>query len=200
LFLNTILENTRSRGTPQAREIESERTYLLRYARLQLRNPAQAEDAVQETLLAAIEGAARFSGKSSLRTWLTGILKHKVIDQLRRGAREQPLVTADDRAEAEAIDALFAGDGHWRDMPSDWGSPDAALENSRFRAAFELCLQRLPERTARAFTMREVMEMTTPEICQELQITSTHCWVLLHRARLTLRECLEITWFDGSRR
>ncbi|MBX3661372.1 MAG: sigma-70 family RNA polymerase sigma factor [Burkholderiales bacterium] len=194
------MENTRSRGTPQAKEIESERAYLLRYARLQLRNPAQAEDAVQETLLAAIEGAARFSGKSSLRTWLTGILKHKVIDQLRRSAREQPLEAADDRAEAEAIDALFAGDGHWRDMPSDWGNPDAALENSRFRAAFELCLQRLPERTARAFTMREVMEMTTPEICQELQITSTHCWVLLHRARLTLRECLEITWFDGSRR
>ncbi len=188
-------------GIPQPAAIEGERGYLLRYARLQLRNPAQAEDAVQETLLAAIEGAARFSGKSSLRTWLTGILKHKIIDQLRRSAREQPFAAADDdRAETEAIDALFAGDGHWREMPADWGSPDAALENSRFRAALELCLQRLPERTARVFMMREVMEMPTGEICQELQITATNCWVMLHRARLILRECLEQTWFDPPRR
>lgn len=188
-------------GIPEPAAIEGERGYLLRYARLQLRNPAQAEDAVQETLLAAIEGAARFSGKSSLRTWLTGILKHKIIDQLRRSAREQPFTAADDdRGEAEAIDALFAGDGHWREMPADWGDPDAALENSRFRAALELCLQRLPERTARVFAMREVMEMPTGEICQELQITATHCWVMLHRARLTLRECLEMTWFDPPRR
>ncbi len=189
-----------SKASPQARVIEAESAYLLRYAQLQLRNPAQAEDAVQETLLAAIEGIARFSGKSSLRTWLTGILKHKIIDQLRRSAREQAFDVADDRAEAEAIDALFAGDGHWRGMPSDWGNPDAALENSRFRAAFELCLQRLPERSARVFTMREVMDMSTGEICQELQITPTNCWVMLHRARLTLRECLELNWFDGSRR
>ncbi len=189
-----------SKASPQARAIEAESAYLLRYAQLQLRNPAQAEDAVQETLLAAIEGIARFSGKSSLRTWLTGILKHKIIDQLRRSAREQAFDVADDRAEAEAIDALFAGDGHWRGMPSDWGNPDAALENSRFRAAFELCLQRLPERSARVFTMREVMDMSTGEICQELQITPTNCWVMLHRARLTLRECLELNWFDGSRR
>jgi RNA polymerase sigma-70 factor (ECF subfamily) len=200
LFLKDFLDNPAVTGIPEPAAIEAERGYLLRFARLQLRNPAQAEDAVQETLLAAIEGASRFSGRSSLRTWLTGILKHKIIDQLRRAAREQSFAEADDRTEAEAIDALFAGDGHWRNMPSDWGNPDAALENSRFRTAFELCLQRLPERTARVFTMREVMDMSTGEICQELQITPTTCWVLLHRARLTLRECLEITWFDGSRR
>ncbi len=172
--------------------IEHERAYLLRYARLQLRNPAQAEDAVQETLLAAIEGAARFSGKSSLRTWLTGILKHKIIDHLRRAAREQPLTGADDdRSEAEAIDALFAEDGHWREFPAQWGNPDAALENSRFWATIEMCTQRLPERTARVFMMREIMEMPTEEICKELNITATNCWVMLHRARLALRECLE---------
>jgi len=188
-------------GIPEPAAIEGERDYLLRYARLQLRNPAQAEDAVQETLLAAIEGAARFSGKSSLRTWLTGILKHKIIDQLRRGSREQAFTASgDDRSEADAIDALFAEDGHWRDKPADWGNPDAALENSRFREALELCLQRLPERTARVFSMREVMEMSTGEICQELGISTTNCWLMLHRARLTLRECLELTWFDTPRR
>jgi len=186
--------------TPGPSAIEREREYLLRYARLQLRNPAQAEDAVQDTLLAALEGVAGFSGKSSLRTWLTGILKHKIIDQLRRGAREQSFTASgDDGGEADAIDALFAADGHWRGMPSDWGDPDTAFENRRFREAFELCLRRLPERTARVFSMREVMEMTTAEICQELGISPTNCWVMLHRARLTLRECLELTWFGQPR-
>jgi RNA polymerase sigma-70 factor (ECF subfamily) len=183
----------------QPAAIEQERAYLLRYALLQLRNPAQAEDAVQETLLAALEGRERFSGRSSLRTWLTGILKHKIIDHLRRSGREQPLVSADDdRSEADAVDALFVEDGHWREFPAQWGSPAKAFENSRFWSAFELCLQRLPARTAKVFTMREVMEMTTDEICQELDITTTNCWVMLHRARLMLRECLEMTWFDGQ--
>jgi RNA polymerase sigma-70 factor (ECF subfamily) len=183
----------------QPAAIEQERAYLLRYALLQLRNPAQAEDAVQETLLAALEGRERFSGRSSLRTWLTGILKHKIIDHLRRSGREQPLVSADDdRSEADAVDALFVEDGHWREFPAQWGSPAKAFENSRFWSAFELCLQRLPARTAKVFTMREVMEMTTDEICQELDITTTNCWVMLHRARLMLRECLDMTWFDGQ--
>ena len=179
--------------------IESERGYLLRYAMLQLRNPVLAEDAVQETLLAAIEGHQRFSGRSSLRTWLTGILKHKIIDHLRRSRREQTYADPDDdRAEADAIDALFAQDGHWRDTPANWGDPGTALESNRFWIAFDMCLQRLPAHTARVFTLREVMELSTEEICQELGITPTNCWVMLHRARLTLRECLQLTWFDNQ--
>lgn len=182
-------------------DIERERDYLLRYARLQLRNPAQAEDVVQETLLAAIEGASRFSGRSSLRTWLTGILKHKIIDHLRRAGREQPLTgDGDDRAESDAVDALFAQDGHWQAFPAHWSNPDTALENDRFWTAFEMCLQCLPARTARVFMMREIMEMPTEEICKALDITATNCWVMLHRARLTLRECLELQWFGKPRR
>ena len=192
-------ENGSSAAHPAA--IERERPYLLRYARLQLRDPALAEDAVQETLLAALEGAARFASKSSLRTWLTGILKHKIIDHLRRAGREQPLTGADDdRPEAEAVDALFAADGHWREFPAQWGNPDTALENSRFWTAFEDCARRLPPRTARVFMMREIMDMPTAEICKELDITATNCWVMLHRARLTLRECLELQWFGKTDR
>jgi RNA polymerase sigma-70 factor (ECF subfamily) len=190
-----------SPSAAQAAAIERERAYLLRYAKLQLRDPAQAEDAVQETLLAALEGVARFAGKSSLRTWLTGILKHKIIDHLRRSGREQPLAGADDdRSEADIVDALFAKDGHWREFPAQWGNPDTALENSRFWAAFELCTQRLPARTARVFMMREIMDMPTEEICKELEITATNCWVMLHRARLTLRECFELQWFGKADR
>ena len=182
-------------------EIELHRGYLLRYARLQLRDQTAAEDAVQETLLAAVEGAARFSSKSSVRTWLTGILKHKIIDQLRRQAREQPLLAGDDleRSEAEAIDALFAADGHWRDFPRNWGDPDRSLENKEFWEVFEMCAGLMPVKTARVFVMREVMELSTEEICKELRITATNCWVMLHRARLSLRECLDLKWFGTSR-
>jgi RNA polymerase sigma-70 factor (ECF subfamily) len=181
--------------------IEQHRSYLLRYALLQLRNPTAAEDAVQETLLAALEGGARFAGKSALRTWLTGILKHKIVDQLRRQTREQPYANdGGDEAssETEAIEELFHRDGHWQQFPRDWGSPDRAYENSEFWAAFEKCAQGLPQRTARVFMMREVMDLSTEEICKELNITATNCWVMLHRARLAFRECLETNWFGKA--
>ncbi len=187
-------------ATVTDRDLEQYRNYLVRFAVLQLRDPATAEDVVQETLVAALEGGAGFSGRSSVRTWLTGILKHKIIDQLRRGSREQGLLdgAADDRTEAEAVDAQFAADGHWRSPPGSWGDPDRALENKAFWTVFEACTKLMPVRTARVFMMREVMELGTEEICRELDITATNCWVMLHRARIALRECLEIKWF-GSR-
>ena len=180
-------------------EFEQHRAYLLRYASLQLRDAGAAEDAVQDTLIAALEGWDRFGGNSSVKTWLTGILKHKIIDHIRRQSREQPLVSDDsDRSEAEAVDALFLEDGHWRQPPSHWGDPDKALENKAFMAVFEQCAKNLPAKTARAFMMREVMELSTEDICKELEVSTTNCWVILHRARLSLRVCLEMKWFGKS--
>ncbi len=184
---------------PLDAEIEQHRAYLLRYASLQLRDAGAAEDAVQDTLIAALEGWDRFGGKSSVKTWLTGILKHKIIDHIRRQSREQPLVAGDsDQGEAEAVDALFLENGHWRQPPSNWGDPDKALENKAFMAVFEDCARNMSAKTSRAFMMREVMELPTEEICKELDISTTNCWVMLHRARLTLRECLEMKWFGKS--
>jgi RNA polymerase sigma-70 factor, ECF subfamily len=176
-------------------QIDQHRPYLLRYAKLQLRDEGAAEDAVQDTLIAALEGIERFAGNSSLKTWLTGILKHKIVDHLRRQAREQPLVEDDDRSEADAVDALFKRDGHWDKRPGNWADPDQALDNKKFLEALEKCTQNLPAKTARVFMMRDVMDIETDDICKELNITSTNCWVMLHRARLSLRECLEINWF-----
>ncbi len=185
-----------SKATVSAADIESHRNYLLRYALMQLRDQGTAEDVVQDTLLAALQGAARFSGNSSVKTWLTGILKHKIIDQVRRQSREQPLTPGDsDDGDAEAVDALFLENGHWRQPPSNWGDPDKALENKAFMAVFEQCAKNMPEKTARAFMLREVMELSTGDICKELEISTTNCWVILHRARLSLRECLELKWF-----
>ena len=184
-------------SSPGDPDLQQYRAYLLRYALLQLRDAELAEDVVQETLLAALEGRAGFSGRSSQKTWLTGILKHKIIDAMRRKSREQPLSPRDGESDADAVDALFKQDGHWQQFPTEWGNPERALEDKEFWDVFERCSQLLPERTARAFMMREVMELTTGEICKALDITPTNLWVMLHRARLSLRECLEINWFGG---
>jgi RNA polymerase sigma-70 factor (ECF subfamily) len=175
-------------------QIEALRPYLLRFASLQLRDAAAAEDAVQEALLAALAGASGFAGRANLRTWLTGILKHKIVDAIRRQAREPRLPDEPQEALAD-FEALFQRNGHWAERPALWADPDGALEQAQFFRALERCLERLPARTARAFMMREHLGLETPEICKELDITPTHCWVMLYRARMTLRECLQQTWF-----
>jgi RNA polymerase sigma-70 factor, ECF subfamily len=180
-------------------ELQKHRPQLVRFAMLQLRNATAAEDVVQETLLAALQAASNFAGQSSVRTWLVGILKHKIIDAIRKQSREQPLETADDETDIEDLqDAVYRDDGHHRETPADWGNPETALEQRKFFDVLERCMDGLPKRTARVFMMREVMGLETDEICKDLGITSTNCWVLLYRARMALRECLQGRWFDAG--
>ena len=150
---------------------------------------------MQETLLAALAGEANFAGRSNLRTWLTGILKHKIVDSIRRQARERPAADLESEDETGEFDALFDRRGHWQEAPDAWQQPEGALGQKQFLAALEACLRALPERTARVFMMREHLGMETPEICKELGISATHCWVMLHRARMALRLCLQTNWF-----
>jgi RNA polymerase sigma-70 factor (ECF subfamily) len=176
------------------RQLEALRPYLLRFASLQLRDAAAAEDAVQEALLAALAGEHSYAGRANLRTWLTGILKHKIVDAIRRQARE-PVLAPDSEEDPEEFDGLFSRHGHWDERPAAWGDPDGALEQQQFWRALVLCLERLPARTAQCFMLREHLGLETAEICKELAITPTNCWVMLYRARMTLRECLQQTWF-----
>ena len=185
-------------SAPTPLELERHRPYLLRFALLHLRDRTAAEDAVQDALLAAIQGASRFAGQSSVRTWLVGILKHKIIDSIRKAAREQTLERSDGDG-TEDLDALFSDDGHFAEPPEDWATPERSLEERRFFEALERCLQALPKNTASAFTMRELMGLETEEICKELGISTSNCWVMLHRARMSLRACLERTWFLAGR-
>ena len=177
------------------RQIEATRPTLMRLALLQLRNPAWAEDAVSETLLAAMEGLSRFANQSKLQTWVVGILKNKVLDQLRLHQRECAYAAADDE---DLEDAIYAPDGHFREMPAEWGLPDQAVRQSQFLKVLEACMDALPGQLGRVFLMREWLEFDTAEICQELGLSSTNVWQMLSRARLRLRQCLQAHWFSPS--
>lgn len=184
---------------PRFAEIEAHRPYLLRYALAQLRDGEAAEEAVQETLVAALEGLGSFGGKSSLRTWLTSILRFKVIDSQRRAIAERSRLEPIDFAAAaddEAwLDEVFDETGHWREPPRAWSDPEAALEQRRFWEAFERCLDALPPAGGRVFFKRAVLGEETEAICKDEGITASNCWVILHRARIQLRACLEANWF-----
>lgn len=171
--------------------------YLFRFALARLRDEASAEDAVQETLLAAIEGAGNYRGEGSVRTWLVGILKHKIVDQIRRQARLPNRDGVTDEASPEEngpIAAMFDPRGEWAAPLRDWGDPEAALEQKRFWEAFALCLRQLPKYPAMLFSLRELSEMSTDEICEVLGISPANSWVILYRARQRMRQCLETHW------
>jgi RNA polymerase sigma-70 factor (TIGR02943 family) len=178
---------------------------MLRFARMQLRDSGAAEDMVQEALMAAMASARGFEGRSAFKTWMFAILRNKIVDHIRASSREisrADLGARDVDAGLEDFDALFEQRGHWNpdDRPSTWSDPEAAFEQDAFWTVFDVCMNNLPEHIARVYTMRELLELETAEICAELGITSNNCFVILHRARLGLRECLENRWFQGERR
>ncbi len=182
-----------------SRSLEGLRPTLMKIARLQLRNDSWAEDVVSETMLAALEGAASFAGNSQVKTWVVGILKHKIVDQLRRGGREVSVEAQMEAAGVESLDELYHASGHKLDPPREWGNPESALSQSQFFEVLQACVERLPANMGRIFMMREWLEYETDQICKELDITSTNCFVMLHRARMRLRECLEMDWFATER-
>jgi len=177
-------------------QLIAQRSYLLRFARLQLRNDAWAEDAVSETILAALAKPQAFEARSQLKTWLVGILKHKIVDAIRHRQREVTLDSGSDDDSADPLEHIaFKTDGHFAEKPADWGNPEQDLRSRQFMAVMEACTGKLPPVQGRLFLMREWLEMSSEEICKELGLTSTNLYVQLHRARLRLRECLELHWF-----
>lgn len=189
--------------------IEPLRRRLVRFASLHLRDEATAEDAVQEALLGALRNAGSFDGRSAFATWVFGILKKKITDALRSrirdrtgNARTTATVAPLDPAGLEAP-LFFESNGSWKPehRPADWGNPHDALESARFWRVFEACLDALPIAQARVFTMRQMLEMESAEICESVGLSVSNLHVLLHRARLRLRACLEGEWFSrGGRR
>lgn len=175
--------------------LNSHGDYLYRFALARLRDPHQAEDVVQETFLAAIKSNS-FAEQSSQRTWLTGILKHKIIDLMRKRVREtvaSDLITEQD----DNMDEFFDDKGHWADKPQVWALPENALEQKQFLTVLQSCLDKIPNKLATLFLMRDVHETDNEDICKELNISPTNAWVMLHRARTGIRKCVEINWIDN---
>ena len=191
-------ERLKSTGSAIAPSLWVERhgDYLFRYAMSRLRNRDVAEDLVQETFLAALHGGEAFAGRSTERTWFIGILRHKVMDHLQRTCRQRPaseLSPPDDDGE------IFDQRGRWRERLTEWSeNPGASMERSEFWETFQGCLSQLPHGMAVAFSFREMDRMGSDQICELLGITSGNLRVLLYRARMHLRRCLETHWFHTT--
>jgi RNA polymerase sigma-70 factor (ECF subfamily) len=171
--------------------------YLFRYSMLRVRDRSRAEDLVQETFLAALKGRHSFSGHSSEGTWLVGILKHKILDHFRRQSREVSL-PGEDLPDPPGDDP-FKADGHWAAGPAEWaGNPADLFRQKEFIEQLTICLSGLTPTHATVFTLREIEGAGTEEICMELNVTETNLWVILHRARMQLRKCLETRWFQRT--
>ena len=172
--------------------------YLYRYAFFKTGDRAIAEDLVQEAFVAALDSRKSFRSRSAVKTWLTAILRHKLMDYYRKKYRRQETPGADTMA--ATADPQFDGRGHWRVQPGSWLiDPAEHYAQKEFMVTFFQCVEKLPQRHARAFVMREIEGLSTKEICKQLSITTTNCWVMLHRARMALRECLELNWFEDQK-
>lgn len=168
--------------------------YLFRYALSRIHDPEVAEDLVQETFLAALHAKEGFRGDSSERTWLTGILKYKIIDHMRRKSREQP--TDNIETSIDAMDQHFDDKGKWKVGPAEWRvNPRKLLEQKQFWKVFHECLSKLSRRLARAFVLRELDGLGSEEIRELLNVSDTNSYVMLYRARMGMRACLEVNWF-----
>ena len=178
--------------------IQRLREAMLRFARLQLPDAGLAEDMVQEALATAFKSHAQFEARSTVSTWIFSILRNKILDLLRQGWHKRRIEFNAKVETDEDFDALFRPNGHWnpQERPSDWGNPQQQTENQQFWQVFEACVARLSPATAQIFTLREVMGLEVDEICKETGITTSNCWVILHRARMALRLCMEQRWFD----
>ena len=170
---------------------------LYRFALSRVKDPSVAEDLVQETFLAALRARENFKGRSAGRTWLIAILKHKIVDYIRKKIREP----SSDKIEtlSDLTDSGFNDKGEWQIRPFKWAiNPGKIYEQKEFLDVLYLCLAELPERLAETFMLREMDGLSTDEVCKAISITATNSWVMLYRARMSLRRCLENKWLSAG--
>jgi len=190
-----VLDASSNRTCDPERWVDEHGDALYRFALIRVGREEAAEDLVQETFLAALRSRKRYRGQSTERTWLIAILKRKTADWLSRRSQERSRRAA--AGEDRWVDCLFDERERWKEPPGTWGDrPETALESAEFWQVFSSCLQKLPLRMGVAFHRREIEERSTRELCQELGVSPTNLWVLLHRARLRLWKCLDRNWFE----
>ena len=194
------MKESKKEGTPQGLDpklwVDRYGDYLYRFALARVFDRTAAEDVVQDTFVSALHSMKNFRRHSSEKTWLTSILKHKILDHFRRKYRDEKhhFETVQDD-----IGQFFDEKGHWKEGPEKWKtSPKGLFEQKEFLKILYACLEELSKRMARAFVLREMDGLSTEEICNVLNISATNCWVILYRARTLLRQCLEVNWFEES--
>ncbi|MDA4983424.1 RNA polymerase factor sigma-70 [Acinetobacter seifertii] len=173
------------------------RQQMIKFAFLQLSSLPQAEDVVQEALTSAFQNLDSFKGQAAFKTWVFAILKNKIIDVVRQKSRLVAMSELFKDEESElSVDELFDASGHWHkyEAPQAWQSPEEMMEQSDFWIIFEACLDHLPAKYAQVFMMREVVELSSNEICSKLELSISNFNVLMYRSRTRLRECLENKW------
>lgn len=168
---------------------------LYHYALLRVRSEAIAEDLVQDTLLAGLQSLSSFNEQSSLKTWLLGIMKHKVMDYFRHHAMKTESLAAYDAE--DSMNEQFDKHGHWKQNVAHWKTPEKTLHDEQFWKIYQQCLSRLPENMATLFLLRTVDELSVESCCQVLNIETTNqLYVALSRTRLKLRQCIDTYWFS----
>jgi len=191
-----------SRLSDPERWVDEHGDYLFKYALMRLRDPAKAEDAVQETFLAALKGGKSFQGRSAEKSWLVGILKNKICDHYRKASRETSFTDLEffkDKEGDRFVENGLGKDGWIHELgPQEWDNPGASLDNEVFWQTYRDCSGKLPKNVATVFNLREVDGVESKEICAMLNISESNLWVMLHRARMALRRCLETNWFGKA--
>ncbi len=178
-------------------EIATLRDALFHLALLQLRNKSEAEDATQEAILAALESHTGFEHRSSLKTWLISILRFKVLDIIRAKKRLLPvsnMAKLEEELDVTVFDSLFEENGCWSAPKDAWSDPHSHVEQVQFFKILEACLTNLSPTASRAFLMREWLELSPDETCAQIGVSSGNLRVILYRARMQLRHCLDLKW------
>ncbi|MGD9720927.1 MAG: sigma-70 family RNA polymerase sigma factor [Pirellulales bacterium] len=190
--------DTGDRGVDAQQWLHDHGDALYRYARLRVARRELAEDLVQDTFLAAIQARRPFRGDSNVRTWLISILRRKIVDHYRKRSTTPDAETDSACSTLEHL-RIFADDGRWRMSPAPWQTPCDLLENREFWDVFQACLAKLPARLASTFLLREFPDLQVGEPADSFAPNASNVRVRLHRARLSLRECLERNWFGEQR-
>lgn len=167
---------------------------LYRFALMRVSDSDQAKDLVQDTLIAALSAQTRFGGNSSERTWLTGILKYKILDYYRKKGREIP----ESQLAPDSDDSGgFQNHLHQNPKPIRWDErADTILSNQQLGSVLSECVEKLPKHIQQIFIMREIDHIDSEEVCNILDITSTKLYVVMHRARKTLKDCVQKVWMQ----
>lgn len=171
--------------------------YLFRFAMQRVRSRETAEDLVQDTLISAYKALESFEGRAAVKTWLVSILRNKIIDYVRRGKRVQ-FVSLEGMSEQNTADDSFNRLGIWKRVIPSWGmDQDTIVESKAFMKQLKSCMDALPESMQSVFALRTIEQLSTKEICDSLDISENNVWVILHRARSRVRDCLEANWLNS---